>query len=88
VLFTHAEEVEFDTASRLIHYTVVVQAASYHLYGEGRLLLHGKLRNYQAFEGPVNPYRTPNFVFLGDNTTSAQAIVRLGGIALMPQASI
>jgi hypothetical protein len=82
VLFTHAEGVQFDTAGSLTHYTLAVQADSYQLHGEGRLLLHGKLRNYQAFEGPVNPYRTPNFVFLGDNTSTAQAIVRLGEISL------
>lgn len=81
-LFTHGEGVQLDTTAGLISYLLVVQADSYHLYGAGRPLLDGRLRDYRAFDGPVNPYRTPNFVFLGDDTSSAQAVVRLGDIAL------
>jgi len=44
----------------------------------------GKLRDYTAFEGPVNPYRTPNVIFLGDNTTSAQARIKLAYVAVLP----
>jgi hypothetical protein len=81
-LFTHSEGVQFDTTTALIPYTLTIQGDSYHLYGAGRPLLDGRLRDYRAFDGPVNPYRTPNFVFLGDDTSSAQAVVRLGDVAL------
>ncbi|MEP7134154.1 MAG: hypothetical protein ABI904_04395 [Chloroflexota bacterium] len=40
-------------------------------------LLTGPLRDYSAFTGFPDPYEAPNFLFLGDNTTSAQARVRL-----------
>jgi hypothetical protein len=45
-------------------------------------VLSGGLRNYSAFSGPINPYILPNFVFLGDNTSSASATVELGPIVL------
>jgi hypothetical protein len=32
--------------------------------------------------GPVNPYRTPNFIFLGDDTSSAQARIKLAYVAV------
>jgi hypothetical protein len=35
-----------------------------------------------SFEGPVNPYRTPNFIFLGDDTGSARAKIRLAYVAV------
>ena len=80
-LFTHAEHARFDT-TRLTSYTLAVQGEGYALLSAGRPLLSGRLRDYTAFEGPVNPYRTPNFVFLGDDTGSARAIVRLTYVAL------
>lgn len=36
-------------------------------------ILKGSLRDYTAFTGAIDPYETPNFIFFGDNTTSAKA---------------
>lgn len=80
-LFTHAEYALFDT-TRLTSYTLAIQAKTYVLSSAGQPILSGPLRDYRAFEGPVNPYRTPNFLFLGDDTGSARAIVRLAYVAL------
>jgi hypothetical protein len=82
MLFTHAESARFDTTSRMIAYTLAVRDDRYELSSDGVTILHGQLRDYTAFEGPVNPYRTPNFIFLGDDTGSARAVVRLASVAL------
>jgi hypothetical protein len=83
-LFTHAEGAAFDTTRGLTRYTLTVQDDLYHLSSDGATILSGRLRDYTTFEGPVNPYRTPNFIFLGDDTGTAQAVVRLGSVGLMP----
>lgn len=80
-LFTHAEHAPYDTTA-LTSYRLAIQGDEYILSSAGRVILRGRLRDYTAFEGPVNPYRTPNFIFLGDDTGSAQAIVRLSYVAL------
>jgi hypothetical protein len=81
-LFTHAEGAAFDTTGDLTRYTLTVKDNSYRLSTQGQAILSGRLRDYTAFEGPVNPYRTPNFVFLGDDTGSAQAVIRLSYVAV------
>jgi hypothetical protein len=81
-LFTHAESAPFDTTNQMIAYTLAVRDDGYELSSDGITILRGRLRDYTAFEGPVNPYRTPNFIFLGDDTGSARAIVRLAYVAL------
>jgi hypothetical protein len=81
VLFTHAEHAPFDT-TKLTSYTLAIEGETYVLSSAGQPILSGPLRDYRAFEGPINPYRTPNFLFLGDDTGSAQAIVRLAYVAL------
>jgi hypothetical protein len=81
-LFTHAESARFDTTGRMITYMLAVRDDSYELSSDGGTILRGQLRDYSAFEGPVNPYRTPNFIFLGDDTGSARAKIRLAYVAL------
>ena len=43
-------------------------------------ILSGKLRDYTAFSGSVDPYETPNLIFLGDDTTSASANIKLSSV--------
>ncbi|HEX9373565.1 MAG TPA: hypothetical protein VF897_21305 [Roseiflexaceae bacterium] len=81
-LFTRAEHAPLDTAGRLVDYTLTVRGDAYELAADGAPVLRGRLRDYGAFEGPVNPYRRPNFIFLGDDTSSAQALVRLAYVAV------
>ena len=81
-LFTHAESARFDTTGRMIAYTLAMRDDHYDLSSDGVTILRGRIRDYTAFEGPVNPYRTPNFIFLGDDTGSARAVIRLAYVAL------
>ena len=63
-------------------YELEVQGDSYQLRANGRTILSGSLRDYTAFEGPIDPYETPNFIFFGDDTTSARARVEIASIQL------
>jgi hypothetical protein len=81
-LFTHAESALCDTISRLAAYTLTVRGDGYELSSDGATILRGRLRDYTSFDGPVNPYRTPNFIFLGDDTGSARAKIRLAHVAV------
>ena len=75
-LFKHGEGIAFGT-SALTDYQVLFMGDTYTLTANAEPLLTGPLRDYSAFAGFPDPYETPNFLFLGDNTTSAQARVRL-----------
>jgi hypothetical protein len=70
-LFVRAEIASFDTTADFIHYELTLQGASYALTADGSELLSGAIRDYSAFAGFPDVYETPNFIFLGDDTTSA-----------------
>ncbi|MEG3974771.1 Calx-beta domain-containing protein, partial [Microcoleus sp. herbarium8] len=84
-LFLPAENIAYDT-NRATNYTLSIQGDSYSLFSEvndgspmfgGVSELRGPLRDYSAFSGAIDPYETPNFLFLGDNATEAQANINL-----------
>lgn len=81
-LFKHGEGTAFPTTSALTEYQLTITDKTYTLSADGVPILTGPIRDYSAFEGFPNPYRTPNFLFLGDDTTSAQARVRLGFVSV------
>jgi Ca2+-binding RTX toxin-like protein len=72
--------------SQTRNYSLQIFDQGYTLLANNRPLLSGPLQDYsQATVSPLlpfNPYRKPNFLFLGDNTSSASAQVELGTIAL------
>jgi hypothetical protein len=77
-LFTRAEETLLDTTP-LITYTLEVIGETYTLKGGGATLT-GAVRDYSASVVPV--YSVPNLIFLGDNSSSAGAIVRIASVAV------
>jgi len=79
-LFTHAEDAPFTTTTGLISYTLAIHGGTYALSANGAPILNGNLRDYTAFAGP--PYNIPNFIFLGDDTSSAKAKIRLAAFAV------
>jgi hypothetical protein len=81
-LFTHAEGVNFDTTAALIEYELQITADTYTLSANGAESLSGALRDYTAFEGILDPYETPNLLFLGDNTSRGQARINIAYVAL------
>jgi hypothetical protein len=80
-LFTHGEAVAFNTAG-LVNYQLTITGDTYTLNANGAPILAGPLRDYGKFEGFPDPYQTPNFLFMGDNTTSAQARIWLSYISV------
>lgn len=87
-LFVQAEGVETDTTSGFFRYGVWVRGADYQIWKNGAPILTGSLRNYTAFDSQelviqiLNPYRTANFLFFGDNTSSAEAISEVAHVAV------
>ncbi len=67
--FTHGEEVAYLTDA-VVTYDLAVQGSAYTLYADGSQILSGALRDYSGHSNPV--YSETNFIFFGDNTTSAQ----------------
>jgi hypothetical protein len=76
--FVRAEQVQIDTTA-LRTYELTVQGNGYTL-SSGTTVLTGPLRNYSSFGAP---YNVPDFIFLGDNTTSARAAIRLTAVELI-----
>lgn len=87
-LFTHGEDASFPANEGLTAYALTVLGTNYVLRANGMPLLSGPVRDYTEFGGLISPYRIPNFVFLGDNTRSAGAAVRIGRIALIRPVSL
>jgi len=83
-LFTHAEgTTNFNSTSALIDYNLTITGSEYSLYADAQLILSGALRNYSSFSDPIlgsHPYDIPNFIFFGDDTSSASATSKLSYI--------
>ncbi len=89
--FTHGESSgPFDTTTGLIPYQLQVAGDSYTLLANNVQILSGSLRDYSGFKGgpPFNPnfpYYQTNFVFFGDDTSSAQASVQIASFQVVPE---
>ena len=81
-LFTHGESVDFVTTGKMRSYLLTLNTDSYSLYEGSNQILTGTLKDYSGFSGYPDPYETSNFLFFGDNTTSAGAEAILGTILL------
>jgi hypothetical protein len=77
--FTRAETVTLDTTAGLIAYELAIVGDSYTLTG-GSAMLSGLLRDYSSFG---DPYNRANFLFLGDDTSSAGARIRLAKVDII-----
>ncbi|HSD83729.1 MAG TPA: hypothetical protein VLG46_07715 [Anaerolineae bacterium] len=78
--FAHAEGATFTTTTDLINYRLSVLGNRYALAVNGSTILAGPLRDYTLAPPPplpLNPYDTPNLIFLGDDTSAAQARIEL-----------
>lgn len=82
-LFTHAEDTAFVTTNGFVNYALAIFGTNYVLHANGTPILAGAVRNYTAFNGPINPYRTPNFIFIGDDTTSASGSFQVRSVAVI-----
>jgi hypothetical protein len=76
-LFKHGEGVPFQTDAGLTDYQLTIIGETYTLAANSQQILSGPIRDYSKFDGFPDPYESPNFLFLGDDTTSSQARLRL-----------
>ncbi len=82
-LFTHGEGYTPGSAfSGEISYQLDILGNGYSLRADNQQVLSGALRDYTSFIGLIDPYETPNFIFLGDDTGSANAGVIIGQVTL------
>ena len=86
-LFTPGEGVAFDTTLGFIEYQVSVVGGTYTLTANSTTILSGPVRDYSQFDGFPDPYETPNFLFWGDDTSAAEALVRLRFVSVSGTAS-
>jgi hypothetical protein len=82
--FKHAEGKSFNTKSAFRRYELTVKGSGYSLSADGLPVLTGAVRDYSAFGFP---YNSKNFLFFGDNTTSASgaAAIRFASITQIPE---
>jgi hypothetical protein len=77
--FTHGEGAAINTVPNT-SYLLTILGNNYSLNANGTDILTGSLRNYSGFG---IPYSHTNFLFLGDDTTSANADITLGQVQLL-----
>ncbi|MFN9643800.1 MAG: calcium-binding protein, partial [Cyanobacteriota bacterium] len=81
-----AERVDGVDTSLATTYSLRVVDESYILLANNQPILCGSVKDYSqatvTSPFPYNPYTTPGFLFLGDNTTRASALVELGSLSL------
>jgi hypothetical protein len=78
-LFTKGEGAAFNTSTGFADYALTILGNSYSLSANGQNLFGGAVRDYSSF-GP--PYTATNFLFMGDDTTSAAARVEIARVTL------
>lgn len=78
-LFFHAESVAFDTSSATNRFELEFLGHDYTLSANGADILTGPLRDYSSFGAP---YSTTNFIFWGDDTSSAAALIEVTRVSL------
>jgi hypothetical protein len=81
-LFTHGEGVAYNTTAALTTYTLEMSGNAYTLKAAGNTILTGAVRDYTSFSGFPDVYEIPNFIFLGDDTGSARASVRISAVSV------
>lgn len=79
-IFNHGEGAALDTTVRRT-YAVFVRGDRYVLFADGSAVLSGVLKNYSTFGAP---YDIPNFLFFGDDTSSAAARSQVFRFDLIP----
>jgi hypothetical protein len=84
-LFTQGESGLLNTTGDYLSYSLSVNATGYELSQFGIPVVSGPIRDYSAFVPPLpvpDPYELPNYIFLGDNTTSARADISWAGFSV------
>lgn len=82
-LFTRGESAARPFDGEPVTAVLSIRGDRYVLFVDDARVLEGPTRDYTAFTGFPDVYETPNFLFLGDDTTSAAGNVELFHVALV-----
>lgn len=88
-IFTQAESANFDTTAAMTTYDLAIAGSTYTLYADGNEVLTGALRRYADYVAnnlTYHVYHQPDFVFVGDNTSSASAEIGLAEVSVLASA--
>jgi hypothetical protein len=80
--FTHAEGVAFNPTAANTIYDLNISGSTYTLLATSVQVLTGSLRDYSSFGFP---YTTSNWIFLGDDTSSARGSFEVSRLAVVPE---
>jgi hypothetical protein len=81
-LHTKGETVAFDTTAAITPYLLSIVDNTYTLTAPGMTPLSGSIRDYSAAGAP---YVTANYLFIGDNTTSASGSATFSYVSIVPE---
>ncbi len=82
-MFTQGEGAEVVVSGGWRTLRLSVAGDAYRVSLDGSEVLGGLVRDYTPFVGTIDPYETPNFLFIGDDTTSARGAYRLRKVELI-----
>lgn len=82
-LFVRGETSLFVPTTLPHRYDLTILGSTYQLRADGISVLTGPLRDYTAFTGSPDVYETPNFLFLGDDSTSARGVTQLSYVSVI-----
>jgi len=77
--FTHGLGTAYDPTAAIKTYDLVVSGSNYTLLGNGSPIRSGTLKDYSTFGFP---YTTTNWIFVGDDTTSARGAFEISRLAV------
>ena len=82
--FVHGEGSAVSTTSAT-HYDLGIHGSTYELFANGSAspILTGPVRDYSS--ALAIPYGLPNYLFVGDDTTSATASIELSKLTIVPE---
>jgi len=85
-LFVHSPAAEraFLDTTVLTRYDLTMLGGAYELKANGVSVMSGTRKDYAAFAGFPDPYETPDFLFFGDNTTSASGRTSVAWVEVAP----
>jgi hypothetical protein len=87
-IFTRGETADFNTTAGLVRCDIGILGDVYTLTAGGEQILSGAVRDYTSWEPPMglpDPYELSNFIFAGDNTTSARGSATFSHISVVPE---
>lgn len=82
-MFTQGEGAEAEVTGGWRTLRLSVAGDAYRVSLDGAEVLGGVVRDYTPFVGAIDPYETSNFLFIGDDTTSARGAYQLRKVELI-----